>query len=114
MMQCVHNMLGMHTPLGDFLKRTPLIAIASLQRGEVGGENGGGSARAAARSPAVPPPTCLPPLGEVHIGKHRVGISGEPFPGITLVLHPMARQPPRDSCSGLARPLRAALGELAA
>ena len=38
---------------------------------------------AAAWSPAAPPPTCLPPLGEVHAGKHRVGTSGEPFLEIT-------------------------------
>jgi glycosyltransferase involved in cell wall biosynthesis len=41
--------------LGDFLKRTSLMAIASPQR------------------------------GEVDAGKHRVGTRGEPFPEITLV-----------------------------
>ena len=49
--------------LGDFLKRMSLMAIASPQRGEVGGGNCVGRDLAAARLPAAPPPTWPPPAG---------------------------------------------------
>src|SRR5262245_16367409 len=71
--------------LGDFLKRTSAMAIASSQRGEVGGGNEVGSGKDAVWPPTAAAPHLHPPRwGDVHAGKHRADTSGEPFPEITL------------------------------
>jgi hypothetical protein len=49
------------------------------------------------------PPTCLPPLGEVHTGKHRAGTGGEPFLEITLATTPRGNHV-GDTLTGLAVP----------
>jgi len=49
--------------LGDFLKRTSAMAIASSQRGEVGGGNEVGSGKDAVWPPTAAAPHLHPPAG---------------------------------------------------